>query len=155
MKLQNSQTKRGKFIFFLPPSLKIFVFLSHGWPDMVRSEVIKKIRVHDDAYFLRHACRIVTKTMLDMHDIVIIFLNLRKSPAKMARIEQKTHCSLIFETYLSLCQVITHISHMYSINHYVHYLCSWTLPLINRSTIYAHEQCHHFTLVKYVNSTRC
>ena len=76
-------------------------------------------------------------------------------PLYIDNLECLLKCILTQVTYLSLCQVITHISHMYSINHYVHYLCSWTLPLINRSTIYAHEQCHHFTLVKYVNSTRC
>ena len=60
---------------------------------------MKKFRVHGPVHFLRHARRIDTKTMHDVHDILEFSEDLRKSPAETADIEQNPHCSLNFKKY--------------------------------------------------------
>ena len=43
--------------------------------------------------------------MLDVYYIVNIPLHVRRFPANMVEIEQKTHCSLIFEEYAKSTEV--------------------------------------------------
>ena len=68
-------------------------------PNMVRSWVKNKVHSSWRVALVRFTSLLDTKTMRYVHYVINFYQDLRKSAAKTAEFEAKTHCSLIFEKY--------------------------------------------------------